>query len=229
MEPAIPWYRSPVYVGALTSILSQAMVLFGLSDLISAEQVGMIVNGGLELVALIAAVIALIARHRSQIQPITATKAGAAKANGAASSGSSAQLHPLTVLLGIALTFVMLSGLAGCATSAYRQAETLEQRAAALIGDFNIWQRAALKIAEDTTVLPTVRREVADAVIAAKPVVDDLDAALRQYRSIARALDAGETTEDKVAIAAANLNRWILDVAPLITHLRTSIEGARSP
>lgn len=120
----------------------------------------------------------------------------------------------------------MLLALPGCDTFAVSRAETPEQKAAALLGDFNLYQRASLKIGEDQSVPTEVRRKVLEAEVAAKPVADKLDDALLQYRAIALDLKSGSTTSEKVAIAAANLQGWIKTLTPLIQSLRQQVEVA---
>ncbi len=118
------------------------------------------------------------------------------------------------------------SMLFGCAQLGVQAAQTNEQRAAALLGDFTVFQKAALKIGEDETVPANVRKAVLDAPIAAKPAVDELDTALRTYREIALQVKAGTTTDEKLQIAAQNLVVWITRVTPQIKQLRATIEGA---
>lgn len=214
--PAIPWYRSPVFIGAVVSIVSQLLVLTGLTDKVSPEDVAKYVDAVFQVIALAAAVFAAVQRQRSTIQPLTMTQAGADKAGQAKS-------HPLVVVLLVAAAFSMLTG---CARFAVQEANTPEQKAAALLGDFTVYQSASLSIASDATIVPEVRRAVADAAIAAKPIADQLDAALRQYRSIAATVQAGSTSDERVRIAAANLNRWILELTPLVRSLRSTVERA---
>ncbi|TXH43824.1 MAG: hypothetical protein E6Q97_33590 [Desulfurellales bacterium] len=214
MDPAtIPWYRSQVFASALISIVSQVAVLAGLADTLAPAQIEATVNAVLQIVAVAAAGWAAVSRARSTVQPLTMRNDGS----------STPKSHPV---IGALLILAALASVAGCSSLAVSQAKTTEQRAAALLGDFTVFQHASLIIAEDATVVPEVRRAVANAAIAAKPVADQLDAALRQYRSIAGALEAGQTTEEKVAIAAANLNRWILELTPLIRDLAAQVKGA---
>lgn len=133
----------------------------------------------------------------------------------------------------LALAFVALACVSvfmGCA--AQRKAETLEQRAGALLGDFNIFQSAALHVGSDASVPEDVRRKVVSAAVALKPAVDQLDELLRSYIAIKAELDAATDTETKtrtqarLEVAAANLAAWITDITPKIRALRTTLEGA---
>ena len=78
MEPSvIPWYKSPVYVGAITSLITQLLVLFGVADKVTPTEVSGYVDAGLQIVALAAAAIAAIQRQRSQVQPLALSKSHA--------------------------------------------------------------------------------------------------------------------------------------------------------
>lgn len=70
----IPWYRSPVFTGALVSVITQIAVLAGVSDLVSEESVATTVDGILELVAVGSALLALYKRGKSDVQPLTLKK-----------------------------------------------------------------------------------------------------------------------------------------------------------
>lgn len=214
---AIPWYKSPVFAGALVSVLTNLLAITGLAERFAEVDVAKIVDFCLQVVGVLAAGYAALKRWRSTLQPLAIT-AGSANAKGLP------KCHPATVMIGLAIAFAMLPA---CTTLGVKAAETNEQRAAALLGDFNIFQQAALKIGSDTTVPAEVRRRVLDAPIALKPAVDELDTALREYRAVALELSRGATDDEKLRIASANLVRWITDITPQITRLRTLIEGAK--
>ena len=73
----------------------------------------------------------------------------------------------------------------------------MEQRAGALIGDFNIFQSAALHVGSDTAVPEEVRRNVVNTAVGLKPAVDSLDELLRSYISIKAELEAAPDAETK--------------------------------
>ncbi len=214
---AIPWYKSPVFAGSIVAVITNLLALTGLSERFAEVDVAKLVDAGLQIFGTLAAGWAAWKRWRSTIQPLALTKEGAV-------SKSLPQCHPFAVVLSMLLAAALLSG---CVTWGVKAAQTNEQRAAALLGDFTIFQQAALKVGQDTSVPLEVRRAILDAPIAAKPFVDELDAALREYRAVALELERGTTTEEKVAIAAQNLVRWITEVQPRIARLRELIEGVR--
>lgn len=71
---SLPWYKSPVYVGIVTSIVSQLLSLTGKQDLFPTEQINQWVDAIFQVVALGALVVAEIKRRTSAIQPLTLTK-----------------------------------------------------------------------------------------------------------------------------------------------------------
>ena len=82
MEPTLPWYRSPVYVGIVTSIISQLLALIGRADLFPAEQINAFVAGVFQIVAIGALAVSEWKRRTSPVQPLTLTKAGAESKQG---------------------------------------------------------------------------------------------------------------------------------------------------
>jgi hypothetical protein len=214
---AIPWYRSPVFVSILTAFIAQAAHLLGasqaFSDADAQKWTDFILNG----ITLGSLVMGAWKRYRSNIQPLAISKPSAA-------AKSLPQCHPVVVLFAALATCLMFSG---CEHLGVQEAQTVEQKAAALLGDFNNFQKSALIIGEDPNVPEQVRKAVLDAPIAVKPLVDQLDDALRTYRVVNAQLKTGQTTDDKLRIAAANLVDWVNRVAPQIKTLRTTIEGAR--
>lgn len=212
---AIPWYRSPVFVSLLVAFVVQTARVFHVNRFATDADAQQLVDWILNLATLISLAAGLWKRYTSKVQPLAISKPSA-------DAKALPKCHPGVVLF-LALAATML---VGCEHLGVQEAQTTEQKAAALLGDFGIFQKAALKIGEDPTVPATVRKQVLDAPIALKPVVDSLDEALRTYRDIALQLKAGQTTDAKLQIASANLLTWVNRVTPQIKALRTTIEGA---
>lgn len=78
---ALPFYRSPVFISLLVSIISQIAAVAGVADAVTTEDIAKGVDLTLQLVALGAAGYAAWKRKRSNIQPLTLTKGGAEKIN----------------------------------------------------------------------------------------------------------------------------------------------------
>lgn len=66
----LPWYRSPLYISLVTSLLSQVIAIAGWQDVIGSEQVSNGVGLFFQLVALVAGGVAERARRTSKLQPI---------------------------------------------------------------------------------------------------------------------------------------------------------------
>lgn len=71
---SIPWYKSPIYVNAIIAVIMQAAVILGVAGQFTEADVSHYVNAVMELVSLGSSIWIWIARHRSEIQPITLTK-----------------------------------------------------------------------------------------------------------------------------------------------------------
>jgi hypothetical protein len=113
----------------------------------------------------------------------------------------------------------------GCAglKSPSAVAETPEQHAYALYGQFEIAEAVAADITEDPTTPQSVREAIATADAAAKPVADNLLAASRSVMKIRAEIAQGKSTEEKLAVAITNLERWIADARPKIEALIASM------
>jgi hypothetical protein len=180
MEP-IPWYKSQVLRALMVGFVAFALKKAGLAD--QFPNTDGIVDMILDAIQFGAGLWVAYARIRKPNPPVTMS---------AAPPVDSGKLQSLAaVLCSVALAVVMCSGLAGCESLGLQKGQTAEQRAAALLGDFNLYQRASLQVGNDATVVPEVRKAVLDAAIAAKPAADSLDAALLDYRSIKQQLEAG--------------------------------------
>jgi hypothetical protein len=79
---AIPWYKSPVQIGLVTTALSAAIALFpklGTAlGLTSPTAISDAVTSIFGVIAVVAPIIGSVMRARSKVQPLTLTQAGAA-------------------------------------------------------------------------------------------------------------------------------------------------------
>lgn len=224
MDP-ISFLKSPVAIGTLVSAVTGVLAMFGRSIPNAVITDG--VTHVLDAIATLSAAFALYKRWRSPIQPLAISQASADRKAVAKDSG----VPPALVLAFINAALVMLfcigvSTLSACGSLAIGRAQTLEQKGAALLGDFTLYQRASLKIGEDQSVPQDARRAVLTAEVAAKPAADKLDDALREYRAVHSQLAAGQTTDEKVKIATSHLQQWIGEVTPLVLSLRKNVEAA---
>jgi hypothetical protein len=208
MDP-IPWYKSNVLRALMVGFVAFVLKKAGLADQFPDSEG--IVNTLLDAVQCAAGLWAAYSRVRQPTPPVTMSKT------------PPPSVQP--VLASVLLAVLFCGSLVGCESLGLSTAQTNEQKAAALLGDFTLYQKASLQIGSDPTVVPEVRKAVLDAAIAAKPGADQLDATLRQYRQIKAQLAAGATTDDKLSIVAANLTSWIRQLTPQVTQLRKLVEG----
>lgn len=144
-----------------------------------------------------------------------------------ASSSSVAKSHWTAALFALVVVGMML--MSACATEPVNAAVTPGQKAAALLGDFNIYEAASVSIGTNTALPMNVRKGVLQAAIMAKPAADSVQAALMTYRQVTTALAAGATTQDQVDIAATNLTNWVAQLTTLVTNLIAAEKGATTP
>lgn len=76
---ALPWYKSPVYIGIVVNLVYGLFNLLGMADVVKLEDINLYVANAFGLVAFVALVIAEIKRRKSPIQPIALTKGSAAR------------------------------------------------------------------------------------------------------------------------------------------------------
>ena len=106
------------------------------------------------------------------------------------------------------------------------KAETTEQRAYATYGTFVIFEEKAAELVESGTLPDDIALAIIDADERAKGVADSLLDATWEFIRIRNQLAAGETTQEQLDIAVANLDSWINRAVPLINGLGTAVEGA---
>jgi hypothetical protein len=115
--------------------------------------------------------------------------------------------------------------LASCSVNPFRTAQTLEQKADALYGSFVIAQKQGVALVRDPTVSDGIKRAIAEADAVAKPVADELYAAVIEYAAARRAFRDGTLTEQEVQSVALRLNALITSFAPLVMRLKAAGTG----
>ncbi len=107
------------------------------------------------------------------------------------------------------------------------RAQTVEQKAYAAYGQFLIVEEQAAAIVQEPSVPASAKQAVARADAVAKPVADKLLAAVLAVGQVRDDIAAGKSTEEKLLIATANLQRWYDEVLPLVRDLASAVKGAR--
>ena len=118
---------------------------------------------------------------------------------------------------------VLLGG--GCQSNPVLSAETVEQRAFAVLGLYQIVVEEAGIAVGDTTIPVGTRRAIQEVVREAQPVRRQLSVAYLEYVTIRGELAAGKTTEARVVIVAQQLERWVERLEPIVRGLVTSLGG----
>lgn len=77
---AIPWYKSPVLVGAIVSVLSGLVAMLGKQNILPTEVITTTVQNAMDIIAVVAAAFAAWKRATATAQPIKASQ-GAADAH----------------------------------------------------------------------------------------------------------------------------------------------------
>ena len=128
------------------------------------------------------------------------------------------------LLGGLALGAAALLALVACATvNPLSAAKTTEQRAFALYGTFVVAEEAAVDVLALPGLSAADKANIKAADAAAKPAADALLDAAQQAFRIRAELEAGTSTDDKLRIATANLERWVNETGPKIEALLAAI------
>lgn len=134
------------------------------------------------------------------------------------------RVHNLAAMV----TMVALMALTACANlNPLNHAETVQQKAYALYGTFVVYEEQAAAIVQDVNVPSEVKSGLSSADAVAKPLADKLLAAALSVDQIRLELQAGKSTEEKLTIATANLERWYEEAGPKIRDLVAAVQGAR--
>lgn len=106
-------------------------------------------------------------------------------------------------------------------------AQTAEQKAYALYGEFVVVEEQAATAVQSADVPVNVRHSIAAADAAAKPVADELLKSAALVKGIREELAAGHSTEEKLVIATASLQRWYTELSQQLPRLANAVRGAR--
>ncbi len=122
---------------------------------------------------------------------------------------------------------LLLVGLQGCAsTNPLAAAETSEQRAYAAYGTFVIFQEKAVDLVGEESIPSDVRLRIIAAEDRAKPVADNLLDAYVEFLVVKAEFNAGNTSQDRLVVAANSLDDWVTRLAPMVNELIRTLQGA---
>lgn len=127
-----------------------------------------------------------------------------------------------------AFMVVAAFALTACGTlNPLSHAQTVEQKAYALYGEFVVVEEQAAAAVQSTDVPSNVRKSIAAADAAAKPVADELLKSAAVVKGIRDDLRAGQSTEEKLVIATAQLQRWYTELSQQLPRLADAVRGAK--
>lgn len=124
------------------------------------------------------------------------------------------------------LLIITWLALAGCASlNPIAVAETPAQKAYAVERTYNIVLEGALDLVNDPAVSSGIKSNIRSIERRTTPVIDSLSQAFTDYMVARAQLDLGETTEDRVAILAANLESWIRNAERALVELAAAVDN----
>lgn len=124
------------------------------------------------------------------------------------------------------MLFVVLALQACANANPIAQANTLELRAYAASGTYNIFQAKGLELIQTGNLPDNVSLRLIAAEERATPVVDSLDRALEEFESVRAEIADGTSSQEKYVIVAQRLNSWLERALPLIAGLKSAVKGA---
>lgn len=134
------------------------------------------------------------------------------------------RLHDPRAFMALLLVYAALA-LGACANNPITAAETHAQKAFAISASYNIVLESAADIVEDRSAPLELRRQIQAAEARTTPVVNELEDAFAEYQVIAAEWRQGQTTEERLNLAADNLARWITNAERALIELAAAVKG----
>lgn len=223
---ALPWYRSPVFVGAVVSIISQLLVLIGKQDLIPIDVLTRNVEALFQFIALGAGLYSAWKRKTSDIQPLTITKKAAEVKN---QQGGFARLG---LLMCVALTLGLI-GLSACVTTpvdvvqvACQDLKQNPERCAKGIAEtWEVYQKRAEEIVTDPKTPVEVKQSIQSTERGSRPIIVGMLNSAALYREMKEQFTAAGTTdaEKNLIIANQHLEEWVNKALPVLKQFGAAL------
>jgi len=129
---------------------------------------------------------------------------------------------------GFFILATVMAFVSGCGiTKAIQTAETPNQKAGALLGTWNIILEDAVAILENDRIPNDVAAPVNTARIAGSRIAKSLAEALIEYEVESAKFFDGQTTAERVDVAAQNLERWYASLRRVFVELAEAIATAK--
>lgn len=116
--------------------------------------------------------------------------------------------------------------LAACQVNPFKTAETVEQKADALYGSYVIAKEQGADLLMNQAIADEIKRPLAEAMVASKPLGDSGQNLLIQYSVIKEQVRQGQTSADRLATVEREIGGWIASATPVIQNLINAVSGA---
>ncbi len=120
------------------------------------------------------------------------------------------------------LLFVFVA-LAGCSTNPFKYTDTPAQKAYAIERAYNIVLEGALDVVSSPATSASIKSSIRRVEAQTTPVIDSLANAFAQYEVVRAQLAQGESSDEKLAIAAAELDNWVRQAERALAQLANAI------
>ena len=124
------------------------------------------------------------------------------------------------------LLLLTVGFLGACANNLLSIAETPNHYAGALSAQYNVLLEDAVTLLENRNVPNYIAKPINDARLKGTPLVNAVEKALLTYEVEAAKFAQNLTTEEKVAYAAANLDRLVDELQKAFIELADAVAGA---
>lgn len=135
-------------------------------------------------------------------------------------------------LIGVFVVLLLVLLVSGCTTPplaptreacARDEAYSAIRCASGVAQEYEVYQESILRLVEDPGTPDEVKQRLRQVDAALTPVMVTGIQITRDYRAIRFALDAGETQEDQLRIANANIETWLVSALPKLAAMREAL------
>jgi hypothetical protein len=121
---------------------------------------------------------------------------------------------------------VLAATLVACGTlNPLSHAQTVEQKAYALYGEFVVVEEQEAQAVNSPQVSASIKQQVLAIDTRAKSAADSLLDAAKAVRDIRDQIAKGTSTDQQLVIATASLQKWYDDLSPKLAALAAAVKG----
>jgi hypothetical protein len=229
------WYKSNTIRMLLISIMAQVLHLSGIADDAAQEQANAFVASLLNFVAMAAPFVGIVAdlfaaKFRASASGPLVKNEGVAEDVNNKQSGVSR----LSMLALLATFAVVLALLTGCVTTPQKvisvacertENYAIERCAKSVADVYETYQKRIHDVVSDATAPAELKVRLKKLDAAATPVMVELTKATATFVRVKQTVATGLTQEEKLVIANANLQRWIIDADRHVRAIIAALGG----